>query len=169
MSITNSSNSLPSGTCNIGAINDPGAGNLSFTSASALNNITANSFILSGTNSGNTQTQAYTTTTTAGNFPPILTTTGTFPGNTSSGYSSSYSYPKPYIINFTKEEDDDGNNILCISLDEKNKCEHKITLFPGIRFYTNQKQPGFFRRTILSILFGIKWESTLKDRFIEGL
>lgn len=65
--------------------------------------------------------------------------------------------------------DDDGKDTLILSVGDRKKCAYKCQLLPGIFLYTDHGKPGFFQRLVLRVLFGMKWENTLAERFIEAL
>lgn len=76
--------------------------------------------------------------------------------------------PKPNV-QFQTKFDDDEKEVLEITLGSKAKCEHKVHLIPGIALYTPHKPPSKFRRFVLWLIFGVKWETTLEERFIDQL
>lgn len=108
--------------------------------------------------------------TTSGSINPYVTS-GTMTGNVYAPPSHNNpwgSAPKP-AVDLAVINDDEGRSVLKICLGEEKDCDHKVHIFPGIQLYSNHKKPGLFRRFMLGLIFGIKWESTLEEKFIEQL
>ena len=113
------------------------------------------------------------------NATPTIAGPFTAGGVVSGGGGGTYVWPQTYPPNppnlkvgdfdVSTELDDDGKETLILSLGERKNCNYKMQLLPGIILYSNHGRPGFFQRFIFKLLFGIKWESTLAEKFINAL
>lgn len=126
------------------------------------NSITGGSFPISG--GGSITTGTVTT--------PYIGPTTTIAPNT---LPNTYVWPTPVptppnsSFNIQTDTDDNGKDILIMTLGDKKNCNYKLQLLPGIFLYSNHRRPGFIQRMIFRFLFGFKWESTLAERFINAL
>lgn len=69
----------------------------------------------------------------------------------------------------TEKDDNDLDVLTLVIGDEKQKCKYKIRILPEIQIYTQHQRPSKFRRFMYWLIFGIKWESTYLENFIEQL